>query len=473
MGEGNQSDTQILNNFVETLSAPLQQAMAEGSPKVVVESVTSVVNSLEPELAAAFRSGNPSVIQAVLGGATTTQMVVNDLIRTGSSLTGLPPGVQQLVDQRVKEIQEKQAAENDALKKLVAGTLGVAVMASTAEAGMYYGGEGNSSYKNKDYADMSAAEKATYLNYVANLSYEEWQAKSPQDQKKMVTNTQLMADEKMTTTANDQTIADYEKLLKERGVAQEEVTKRLQSVTDAASLQGPPDENPGSYNAKSDLHNTIEKINKLEDPEMREAALRKLASNQEYTAAFLAAMGLSTGQNELNNGKSDTAYDILKREAERMREAALQTEALKKQAAQAMQSTAEMKNGSSPEAAATAVNEARTLGDKSVELQRSINQEVAGSDAYQGSTKAMQAANYAAAELRATAAAPAADDDFASSATTAQTRPPTITATALGPGGAAGLAQLGAPETVAANDVPGVEGPQQRRTPTASMGAGA
>ena len=84
MGEGNQSDTQILNNFVETLSAPLQQAMAEGSPKVVVESITSVVNSLEPELAAAFRSGSPSVIQAVLGGATTTQMVVNDLIRTGS-----------------------------------------------------------------------------------------------------------------------------------------------------------------------------------------------------------------------------------------------------------------------------------------------------------------------------------------------------------------------------------------------------
>lgn len=286
MGEGNQSDTQILNNFVETLSAPLQQAMAEGSPKVVVESVTSVVNSLEPELAAAFRSGNPSVIQAVLGGATTTQMVVNDLIRTGSSLTGLPPGVQQLVDQRVKEIQEKQAAENDALKKLVAGTLGVAVMASTAEAGMYYGGEGSQKVDySKSVNEMNAAERSAYWGALANMNEEQWNKLSSQQQQQIFTNGQIAGDASQGQA--QQNGADYAARIAALPPDQrQDVAKDIEENGDFFDVvDGKPVLNPQKYQA------AIQQIRKNGGPnvDLKLQGLAIAAQNQGATAQQISA----------------------------------------------------------------------------------------------------------------------------------------------------------------------------------------
>lgn len=98
--------------------------------------VPTIVDSLEPELAAAYRAGHPAVMQAVAAGATTTQMVVNDMIRQGMT-TGMPPGVQQLIDQRKKELDDQSAAENERLRKLAAGVAGLGLMAASipAEAG--------------------------------------------------------------------------------------------------------------------------------------------------------------------------------------------------------------------------------------------------------------------------------------------------------------------------------------------------
>lgn len=99
--------------------------------------VPSIVDTLDPDLAMAYRSGNPTIMNAVAAGMTTTAMVVNEIIRMGGALNGLPPGVQALVNERKAAMDEQAAAENARLAKLAAATVGAGLMATNipAEAG--------------------------------------------------------------------------------------------------------------------------------------------------------------------------------------------------------------------------------------------------------------------------------------------------------------------------------------------------
>ena len=137
-----------------------EKPSASGPPTVI----PSIVDTLEPDLAAAYRGGNAAVIQAVAGGATTTQQVVNDMIRMGVT-TGLPPGVQELVSARLEETRKQAAAESGQLGKLAAEVIGIGLMATGAAAAEQGAGAGD---PNREmWKNTSSAE-------LAQMSFQDW-----------------------------------------------------------------------------------------------------------------------------------------------------------------------------------------------------------------------------------------------------------------------------------------------------------
>lgn len=155
--------------------------------------VPSIVDTLDPDLAAAYRSGNPTIMNAVAAGMTTTAMVVNEIIRMGGALNGLPPGVQALVNERKAAMDEQAAAENARLAKLAAAAVGAGLMATNipqgAEGGMYYG-ESRSAQApaysatnpptTEQFSQMSEVEKAAWRTSVLATTDKNW-AEASQD----------------------------------------------------------------------------------------------------------------------------------------------------------------------------------------------------------------------------------------------------------------------------------------------------
>jgi len=148
---------------------------------------SAIVDRLDPDLAAAYRSGNSAIIQAVNNGMTTSEMIVKELIRTGVSMVGLPPGVQILVNERQKEMDAQREAENARLKALGAGVFAAAMSGSNiAEGSMYYGeGKGNQASNSNayymtnppssdDFRSWDEKRRMEYLEAVSSMSTQQW-----------------------------------------------------------------------------------------------------------------------------------------------------------------------------------------------------------------------------------------------------------------------------------------------------------
>lgn len=152
-------------------------------PPVPPTVIPPVVATLDPDLANAYLAGVSGVVQAVANGMTTNAMIVNDLIRTGASMAGMPSAIVQMVSERQKEIDAQREAENERVRKLAAGVLGAAMVATNANAGMYYGGEGEakgSSYSatnppsSAEFSQMNEAEKAAWRTSVLATTEKDW-----------------------------------------------------------------------------------------------------------------------------------------------------------------------------------------------------------------------------------------------------------------------------------------------------------
>lgn len=153
-------------------------------PPVPPTIIPSVVDTLDPDLAAAYRSGNPTIIQAVNAGMTTNAMIINEVIRMGGGMTGLPPAVQAMVAERQKEMAEQAAAENARLAKLAAGVIGLGLMATNiAQGGEYYGGEGTASRNyftsppsSQEFASWDSAQRLAYYDQRQAMTLDQWDA---------------------------------------------------------------------------------------------------------------------------------------------------------------------------------------------------------------------------------------------------------------------------------------------------------
>lgn len=150
-------DPAVRDGFVESIDDPVLRASVS-EPQVTM-AVDAIVARLDPDMAQAFASGNPAIIQAVRNGAYTTDMLVNELIRNGSDgQSNLPPGIVEMVNKRQQEIKDTREDSYNPVTALAAALAGF-TFAGMAEAKPLY------------YEDsISAEERASW----SKLSAEQW-----------------------------------------------------------------------------------------------------------------------------------------------------------------------------------------------------------------------------------------------------------------------------------------------------------
>ena len=76
-----------------------------------VQKAEALAPQLDPDIAQAIGQGNGPVIQAIASGATTTAQIADMLIRQGNT-TGLPPGLQQMVNEQMRQNNGKRDADD-------------------------------------------------------------------------------------------------------------------------------------------------------------------------------------------------------------------------------------------------------------------------------------------------------------------------------------------------------------------------
>jgi hypothetical protein len=75
-----------------------------------VRKAQALAPQLDPDIARAITEGNGPVIQAIANGAATDTQIAERLISMGLT-TGLPPGVQQMVNEQMQLAADKREAE--------------------------------------------------------------------------------------------------------------------------------------------------------------------------------------------------------------------------------------------------------------------------------------------------------------------------------------------------------------------------
>lgn len=209
-------------------------------PPVPPAVIPSIVDTLDPDLAMAYRSGNAMVIQAVNSGMTTSGMIVNELIRTGASMAGMPPGVQSLVTDRRKEMEEQAEAERARLAKLAAAVVGMGMMATNiAQGGQYYGGEGNAprNYSTnppsgQEFAGMGEGERSAYYQGIRAMSVEDWSAAPQATRDQHIANVSTGAQDGLNKASDAYSVVEEMQADTRLGATE---TERLKSM---AKLQG-------------------------------------------------------------------------------------------------------------------------------------------------------------------------------------------------------------------------------------------
>lgn len=142
-----------------------------------VRKAQALAPQLDPDMAQAIAQGNGPVIQAIASGATTTAQIADMLIRQGNT-TGLPPGLQQMVAEQMRQNDEKKRDADDAhidrKERLASGAFG---MGQTGGEGSSQTGSSGSPAV-RSCAEMSFAERSAYFGALSSMSYDDYARQS-------------------------------------------------------------------------------------------------------------------------------------------------------------------------------------------------------------------------------------------------------------------------------------------------------
>lgn len=149
---------------------------------------------LDPDLYAAVQQGNQTIIQAIAMGATTTDQVVNNLVRMGVTPTMCPPGVGQLVAERQKELEIKREEEERFQKNMVAGLgtmafgmgmMGMMPRAADAQTADTRSDQARNWALNPPnagaFAAMNEVQQMAYFSSLSAMSLDDWSNKLTKD----------------------------------------------------------------------------------------------------------------------------------------------------------------------------------------------------------------------------------------------------------------------------------------------------
>ncbi len=139
-----------------------------------VRKAQALAPQLDPDMARAITEGNGPVIQAIANGATTNAEITQRLIGLGLT-TGLPPGLQQMVNEQMRQNDEKKHDADiraERLERLASGAFGMGLTGGDGSG--QTGSSGSSSSGVRPISEMSMAERTVYFDGLLNMSNKEW-----------------------------------------------------------------------------------------------------------------------------------------------------------------------------------------------------------------------------------------------------------------------------------------------------------
>lgn len=152
-----------------------------------VRKAQALAPQLDPDMAQAIAQGNGPVIQAIASGATTTAQIADMLIRQGNT-TGLPPGLQQMVAEQMRQNDEKkhdaENAHTDRKERLASGVFGMGQ--TGGEGSSQTGSTGSSAVRSC--AEMSFAERSAYFGTLSSMSYGDYARQPDADRQQHIDN---------------------------------------------------------------------------------------------------------------------------------------------------------------------------------------------------------------------------------------------------------------------------------------------
>lgn len=178
-----------------------------------IKAAMALAPTLDPSIAESIYAGNTAIIAAIKLGANTDDDIAERLINMGLT-TGFPPGIQQIIDQQLNEMNAQREAENSRL--LAAG--GAVLAAGFEPVGDRWSvdvpGEGGEkpSWFGKDIFEMDSAQKLDYLNALEDMGLAEYAALSNAERIKNNKNVTHDAQQKLDKAEQDK--AAFEEKMK-------------------------------------------------------------------------------------------------------------------------------------------------------------------------------------------------------------------------------------------------------------------
>lgn len=173
-----------------------------------VKKAQALADQLDPDTARAIQEGNVPVIQAIKRGARTDAEITQTLISMGFT-TGLPPALQQMVNEQEKQNGEKRDAEiarAERTEKLLAGFFGAAAF----EAAQREAQAADKADRPPKLYDSAVAREALF----SGMTMENWSHKTQPEKTEHVAKVQQGALEQLYDAADN--IIEHDAKLKDR-----------------------------------------------------------------------------------------------------------------------------------------------------------------------------------------------------------------------------------------------------------------
>lgn len=176
-----------------------------------IKAAVALAPTLDPSMAEAIYAGNTAIIAAIAQGANTDDDIAEQLINMGIT-TGLPPGIQQIIDQQLEEMNAKREAGNGKLLGAGEAVLAAAVGEHWSMDVPGEGGEEKPSWHGKDIDEMDFGQKLDYLNALEDMSFAQYAAQTDAERKKNNENVTKDAQSKLEAAEHDK--AAFEEKMK-------------------------------------------------------------------------------------------------------------------------------------------------------------------------------------------------------------------------------------------------------------------
>ncbi len=192
-----------------------------------VRKAQALADQLDPDTARAIQEGNVPVIQAIKRGARTDAEITQTLISMGFT-TGLPPGLQQMVAEQMRQNDEKKHdAETRAERRerTLADALAAFATAGTPDKAAAGSPEAQA---RQMWQGVSSAE-------IARLTYADWSGLSEPQKKALVDETKDRAEDAVNYTAKDfgEEQARIQKQMQAEGATEDQAIERMRKLMKA------------------------------------------------------------------------------------------------------------------------------------------------------------------------------------------------------------------------------------------------